>query len=148
MNRDKRGAYGSAGPTAAAYVAQFMFLPSRSCGPAGWLALLLIKAGDVETNPGPTTTQKQVWICDICHQQIHGRKPISIRCNRLEHWVHILSTSAALDTIYEPRVPPTYSLMVSLWRFAGGSHRWTTGDLFAGSLSDHRWQPPEYFLFC
>ena len=23
-----------------------------ACGPAGWLALLLIKAGDVETNPG------------------------------------------------------------------------------------------------
>ena len=23
-------------------------------GPAGWLALLLAKAGDVETNPGPT----------------------------------------------------------------------------------------------
>ena len=23
------------------------------CGPAGWLALLLLKAGDVETNPGP-----------------------------------------------------------------------------------------------
>ena len=30
-----------------------------------WLALLPIKAGDVETNPGPTTTRKQVWICDI-----------------------------------------------------------------------------------
>ena len=28
---------------------------SRPCGPAGWLALLLTKAGDVETNPGPTT---------------------------------------------------------------------------------------------
>ena len=27
-------------------------------GPAGWLALLLIKAGDVETNPGPTTLNK------------------------------------------------------------------------------------------
>ena len=40
------------------------FWASRPCGPPGWLALLLIKAGDVETNPGPTTTQKQVWICD------------------------------------------------------------------------------------
>ena len=27
----------------------------RPCTPAGWLALLLTKAGDVETNPGPTT---------------------------------------------------------------------------------------------
>ena len=60
-----------------------------ACGPAGWLALLLTKAGDVETNPGPTTLSKKVWICDICHKQIHVRKQISIRCNRIEHWVHL-----------------------------------------------------------
>ena len=30
-----------------------------ACGPAGWLALLLTKAGDVETNSGPTTLNKQ-----------------------------------------------------------------------------------------
>ena len=54
-------------------------------GKPGWLAMLLIKAGDVETNnPGPTTTRKQVWICDICHRQIQVRKQISIRCNRIE----------------------------------------------------------------
>ena len=54
----------------------YRFLASRPCGPTGWLALLLIKTGDVETNPDPTTTRKQVWICDICHRQIHGRKQI------------------------------------------------------------------------
>ena len=51
------------------------------------LAILLMKAGDVDTNPGPTTTHKQVWIFDICHKQIHVRK-ISIRCNMTEPWVH------------------------------------------------------------
>ena len=66
-----------------------VFWACRSCGPAGWLALLLTKAGDVETNPGPTTLNKKVWICDICHKQIHVRKQISIRCNRIEHWVHL-----------------------------------------------------------
>ena len=65
-----------------------VFWACRPCGPAGWLALLLTKAGDVETNPGPTTLNKKVWICDICHRQIHVRKQISIRCNRIEHWVH------------------------------------------------------------
>ena len=45
-----------------------VFWASRPCGPAGWLAMLPIKAGDVETNPGPTTTHKLVWICDICHR--------------------------------------------------------------------------------
>ena len=67
----------------------YRFCASRQWGPTGWLALLLTKAGDVETNPGPTTTHKQVWICDICHKQIHGRKQISIRCNRIEQWVHL-----------------------------------------------------------
>ena len=67
----------------------YRFWPCRPCGPAGWLALLLTKAGDVETNPGPTNLNKQVWICDICHKQIHVRKHISIRCNRIEHWVHL-----------------------------------------------------------
>ena len=65
------------------------FCTSRPCGPAEWLALLLTKEGDVETNPGPTTLNKQVWICDMCHKQIHVRKQISIRCNRIEHWVHL-----------------------------------------------------------
>ena len=46
-------------------------------------------AGNVETNPGPTTTRKQVWICDICHRKIHVRKQIEIRCNRIEHWGHL-----------------------------------------------------------
>ena len=54
--------------------ARFTFF--LACGPAGWLALLLTKAGDVDTNPGPTTLNKKVWICDICHKQIHARKQI------------------------------------------------------------------------
>ena len=66
-----------------------VFWACRPCGPAGGLALLLTKAGDVETNPGPTTLNKKVWICDICYKQIHVRKQISIRCSRIEHWVHL-----------------------------------------------------------
>ena len=33
----------------------YRFWASQPCGPAGWLALLITKAGDVETNSGPTT---------------------------------------------------------------------------------------------
>ena len=66
-----------------------VFWASRPCGPAGWLALLLTKTGDVETNQGPTTPHKRVWFCDICYKQIHVRKQISIRCNMIEHWVHL-----------------------------------------------------------
>ena len=65
-----------------------VFGASRPCGIAGRLALLT-KAGDVETNPGPTTLNKLVWICDICYKPIHVSKQISIRCNRIEHWVHL-----------------------------------------------------------
>ena len=69
--------------------ADYCFLPSQSCGPTGWLVLLLIKVGDVKTNPGPTNTRKEVSICDICHRQIQVRKTILIRCNRIEHWLHL-----------------------------------------------------------
>ena len=68
--------------------------------PLEWLALLLTKAGDVETNPGPTTLNKKVWICDICHKQIHVRKQISIRCNRIEHWVHLRCACISPSTIH------------------------------------------------
>ena len=79
-------------PPAPTMGALFTFsFASRSCGPAGWLALLLIKVDDVETYPGPTT-YKQVWIYDISHKQIHGRKQRSIRCN----WV----TKDAPSTIH------------------------------------------------
>ena len=27
--------------------------------------------------------------CDICHKQIHVRKQISLRCDRIVHWVHL-----------------------------------------------------------
>ena len=63
----------------------YLFWASRPCGPDGWWVLPLTKPGDVETNPGPTTSNKLVWICDICYKQIHVRKQISIRCNRIEH---------------------------------------------------------------
>ena len=77
-------------PFALAMGARFnVFWESRPCVHAGWLALLLIKAGVVGTDPCRTTTHKQVWICDICHIQIHRRKKISIRCKRIEHWVHL-----------------------------------------------------------
>ena len=66
-----------------------VFWASRPCGPDGLLALLFTKAGDVETNPGPTTSHKRVWICDICYKQIHDRKQIFIMCNRIDHWVHL-----------------------------------------------------------
>ena len=75
---------------------------SRSCVPAGWLGMLLIKAGDVETNPGLTTTHKQVCICDICHNQLQVRKQISIRCNRIDHRVHLRCAGIRLPNIQIP----------------------------------------------
>ena len=63
------------------------FWASRPHELAVWLAQLLTKAGDVETNPGPTSTQ--VWICDVCKKIIHTRKQTSIRCNKTQHWVHL-----------------------------------------------------------
>ena len=67
----------------------YRFWACWPCGSAGWLVLVLTKAGDVETNPGPATLNKKVWICDICHKQIHVGMQLSIRCNRIERWVHL-----------------------------------------------------------
>ena len=74
-----------------------VFLASRPSLSTAWLALLLTKAWDVESNPGPTThTNKDtpvIWICDICHKQINKKQP-SIRCNHTHntHWVHLKCT--------------------------------------------------------
>ena len=75
------------------------FFASRPCGQD---ALLLIKSGDVETNPGPTPSHKQVWICVICLKQIHGMKQISIRCNI----PHSLPTG---DVNAHPTLPHSYT---------------------------------------
>ena len=37
----------------------------------------------------------------------------------------------------------TEYLVTSLWRSIGGSHRWATGDLSAGSLAVRWWLPPK-----
>ena len=74
----------------------YRFWAGRPSGPVGWLALLLLKAGDVETNPGPKHTRTQVWICDICHREIN-RKQTSLRCNHSEHWVYLRCAHIRVD---------------------------------------------------
>ena len=74
--------------------ARFRFWESRPSLPAAWLALLLTKAGDVESNPDPTThTNKHapvIWICDLCHKQMK-KQQTSMRYNHTHntHWIHL-----------------------------------------------------------
>ena len=73
-----------------AMVARFtVFWACRPCGPAGWLALLLTKAGDVETNPCPTTLNKKVWNYDICHKQTLK----STRLSKIRRRIHPINDS-------------------------------------------------------
>ena len=69
------------------------------CSPA----LLLTKAGDVKSNPGPTThTNKHtpvIWICDLCHKQIN-KKQTSIRCNHTKK--HTLNCTHIKQQQYKP----------------------------------------------
>ena len=69
----------------------YHFCTSRLCGPTGWMALLLPKTGDIETNPGPTTQNKRVWIGDICSKKIHVRKQISISNNNNNNNIYLKS---------------------------------------------------------
>ena len=57
---------------------RFRFWASRPSFPSAWLALLLTKAGDVKSNPVPTShTNKHsppaltpvICICNLCHKQ-------------------------------------------------------------------------------
>ena len=72
-----------------------VFWMNLSSVPAVWLALLLIKAGDIKSNPGPTTHTPATWTCDVCYKTIH-KNQTSIRCN------HTLGTSEMHKTIYTP----------------------------------------------
>ena len=55
--------------------------------------------------------QIQFCICYICHRQIHDRKPISIRCNSVEHWVHLICAGIHLTqytynwSYHQPKEP-------------------------------------------
>jgi hypothetical protein len=61
-----------------------IFITVGNQSPA-WLSFLLLLAGDIETNPGPT------WICDICTRTI-SQKQCSVRCNTCNKWVHLKCT--------------------------------------------------------
>lgn len=60
----------------------FFFIGVGGIYLANFLLLLLLQAGDVETNPGPTT-----YTCHICHKQI-TRIHASIQCNTCTRWIH------------------------------------------------------------
>ena len=77
-----------------------VFWASRPSLPAAWLALLLTKVGDVESNPGPTTHTPVIWICELCHKQIN-KKQTSIRCNNT-HWVHLKCTNIFFFGVMKP----------------------------------------------
>jgi len=86
----------------------FIFSTCRSRASSSWLALLLLKSGDIESNPGPThnsntsstslplpqLTSKSSnphlsWKCNTCNKII-SRNQCSILCNypNQNHWIH------------------------------------------------------------
>ena len=62
------------------------FLAAGPGKPAYWVQLLL-RAGDVERNPGPET-----YVCPICGKEIKDRRQISVWCH-LGGYVHMKCTS-------------------------------------------------------
>ena len=47
------------------------------------------KSGRCRDKSMADNNTKHVWISDICGIQSHGKKHISIRCNRIEHWLYL-----------------------------------------------------------
>ena len=88
-----------------------IFWASQSCASAWWLVLLLIKAGDVETNPGPTNTRKQVW---ILRYQPQTYTSYETDINTMEQdWTLTAPKMrrCALDKTPVPRTPAIYALI-------------------------------------
>ena len=81
------------------------------------LALLLTKAGDIESNPKHTNKHTPViCICDLCHKQIN-KKQTSIRCYHKHntHWVCLKCTQIkqrqyTRDWRYSPSQPNYHPL--------------------------------------
>ena len=65
----------------------YRFCASRPWRPGMWLARLLMKAGNVETNP---LWQPHANKSGFSISATDVRKQISIRYNRIEHWLHII----------------------------------------------------------
>ena len=51
----------------------------------------------LETNPSPITTEKQVWICDICHKQIYIYIYKYIAGYKTDHWAVLAFTDQSID---------------------------------------------------
>ena len=85
-----------------------VFWVCRPCGPAlrsadlvaetrEYRGLLLLRAGDIETNPGPTRQTTQTWTCDLCNRTI-ARNQYSILCNsQPSHWIHKRCSSIRIE---------------------------------------------------
>ena len=79
---------------------RFLFLAIPPSLPSAWLALLLTKAGDVESNPGPTIHTNRAHIHQHSLQSfglvtfVTNKQHTSIRCNHTHktHWVHLKCT--------------------------------------------------------
>ena len=76
-----------------------VFIASRPCGPAGWLArtrcssLKRAMSKLIQVRQSHTNMSGFIY---ICQRQIYGRMKISVRCKRIEHWVKLRSACICL----------------------------------------------------
>ena len=86
-------------PCSLSRVPQTVFSVCQSWASPLWLAVQLLKAGDIESNPGPPRTHRppqSTWICDICHGPINSNQ-WSYLCHHANfHWVHKRCTTTPL----------------------------------------------------
>ena len=69
-----------------------VWVDNKNSGGAVTAVLLDCYASPALNNGDPilcsTTAHNQIWICDICHKQIHGRKHISLWFNGIASKIH------------------------------------------------------------
>ena len=97
-NRNTRSFFGNCSCTLSR-VPQTVFSVCQSWASPLWLAVQLLKAGDIESNPGPPRTHrppKSTWICNICHRPINTNQYSYLCHHTNSHWVHKRCTTTPL----------------------------------------------------
>ena len=95
-------------------LSQAVFSAEPAVQPVNWLVGLIIRAGDVETNPGPPSGR----ICKGCNHELNRKQKI-VKCNstRGQHWVH---ETCASDKGEQKYAPLTYkNTKEERWDFEG-----------------------------
>ena len=88
----------------------YRFGAIRQCGPPGWMPVHLLKNRPYRDKSKCDNLIKTSLDLQYRPQKMYDRKPISMRCNGIEHWVHLRYIYQP-STIYRYLDPPSKQMI-------------------------------------